>query len=213
MGAIIRFPGRAHVRASTGYKSGRNSCRGTPDKRSTAKTRKGGTSSHCETACVVIPMRRANSAWPPARSIAIFSAVVLSFMVDNSSIALPISQALLHCADQAVLYDIEMTLGKRIKAARERLVPRMTQGALGANFDISDKAVSGWERDEAIPEVEKIAKIAKILKVPAMWLLEGRGPPPEPDGLESLIEGLDPTTRSLFEALARTLIQQRGSAA
>jgi len=37
------------------------------------------------------------------------------------------SQALLHCGSKAELYNDKMTLGKRIKAARERLEPKPTQ--------------------------------------------------------------------------------------
>jgi transcriptional regulator with XRE-family HTH domain len=120
---------------------------------------------------------------------------------------------MLHCLDKALLYDVEMTLGKRIKAARERLLPKATQGDVASHFEITDKAVSAWERDETVPELDKIAKLARILKVPANWLLEGKGPPPPPDTLESVVEQLDPDSRSLLEAMAQTLLRKRGAAA
>lgn len=60
----------------------------------------------------------------------------------HSILALPITQ-LASCSDKVMLYNIEMTLGKRIKAARERLRPRVTQAKIGALFGISDQAVSG----------------------------------------------------------------------
>jgi transcriptional regulator with XRE-family HTH domain len=120
---------------------------------------------------------------------------------------------LLHCTRKAALYDVEMSLGKRIKAARERLEPRMTQGKLGEHFGVSDKAVSGWERDADRPDLEKIAKLARILKVPARWLLDGKGHPPPPDALESVMDQLDDEGRALLEAMAQTLLQRRGSAA
>jgi transcriptional regulator with XRE-family HTH domain len=122
------------------------------------------------------------------------------------------SQALLHCSAKAVLYDIEMTLGKRIKAARERLEPEMTQGKLGAAFGISDKAVSAWERDDTRPDNAKLVKLARILKIPLNWLLDGKGAPPDPDALESVMEQLDPEARALLEAMAQTLLKQRGAA-
>src|SRR6266550_2657380 len=212
MGIVVRFRGR-HARASSGYKSGRKSCRETPETRSTASTRSGGTSSHCETACAVIPINRANSACPPAVSIARLRAVALSLMANSSSIALPKSQASLHCGYKAELYSVEMTLGKRIKEARERLRPKVTQAMVGMHFGVTDKAVSGWERDEAVPELDKIADLARILKVPANWLLEGRGSPPAPDALESVLDRLNPADRALLEAMAQTLLQQRGAAA
>lgn len=111
-----------------------------------------------------------------------------------------------------MLYDIEMTLGKRIKAARERLNPKPTQAEIAAAFNVSDKAVSAWERDDTIPEFDKIAKLARLLKVPAIWLLEGKGHPPAPDTLESIADQLDPEGRALLEAMAQTLLRQRGAA-
>jgi transcriptional regulator with XRE-family HTH domain len=119
---------------------------------------------------------------------------------------------MLHCPSKVVLYDVEMTLGKRIKSARERLRPKMTQDALGDHFGITDKAVSGWERDTDRPDLAKIAKLARVLKVPSNWLLDGKSAPPAPDALESLLEELDPEARALLEAMAHTLLQQRGAA-
>lgn len=127
--------------------------------------------------------------------------------------ALPESQASLHCAPKVVLYDVEMTLGKRIKAARERLKPKLTQADVGAKFGITDKAVSAWERDDTVPDLDKIAKLARLLKVPAIWLLEGKGQPPAPDSIESGLEQLDPAGRDLVAAMVQTLLKQRGEAA
>ena len=127
--------------------------------------------------------------------------------------ALPKSQAMLHCACQVLLYTIEMTLGKRIKAARERLRPKPTQTDIGSYFGVSDKAVSAWERDETVPELDKIAKLAKRLQVPCLWLLEGTGAPPSPDALEVVIEDLKPSERAVVNATIQALRKQRDSVA
>lgn len=74
------------------------------------------------------------------------------------------SQALLSLQPKAILYAVEMTLGKRIRAAR-KAVPKLTQTALGKAFGISDKAVSAWERDQVAPTPDKFPKLAEILKV------------------------------------------------
>lgn len=182
MGIVVRFP-KHHARASAGagskgYKSGRSSWRGTPETRSTASTRKGGTSSHCDMACGVIPSGVASFSSPPAASIARFNASLRSLMAPKSSIALPTSQASLHCGDKAPLYNVDMTLGNRIKQARERLRPKLTQAELGAKFGISDKAVSSWERDKTIPEPEKWGLLRQTLRVTYAWLVDGEGPPP-----------------------------------
>lgn len=106
-----------------------------------------------------------------------------------------------------------MTLGKRIKAARERLDPKPTQADIGKFFGVTDKAVSAWERDDTIPELDKIAKLAKRLQVPCLWLLEGSGPPPAPDALEVAIERLHPAERAVVAATVNALQQSRGRVA
>ena len=112
---ILQFPKhRVHARTSIGYKSGRSSWRGTPDSRSTASTLSGGTSSHCDTACVETPSSLANLAGPPAASIARCRGSLPFLMIQNSSITLPQSQASLPCGAKALLYTIDMTLGKRM---------------------------------------------------------------------------------------------------
>lgn len=83
-----------------------------------------------------------------------------------------------------------MLLGDRIKLARERLRPKMTQGALGAVFGISDKAVSSWERNETVPEVDKLPILRSKLRVSFAWLLTGDGPPPAPDDAEVQLDDL-----------------------
>lgn len=106
-----------------------------------------------------------------------------------------------------------MTLGKRIKAARERLQPKPTQTEVGAHFGVTDKAVSAWERDDTVPEFDKIAKLAKVLKVPCNWLIDGAGEPPPPDALEVTIDQLLPGERALIAAMIETLRKSRDNVA
>ncbi len=179
MGIVVEF--QAHAAPSAGYKSGRSSERGTPETRSTASTRRGGTSSHCETACLVKPSLPASSAKPPEAAIARLSASLRSTMGKKSIITLLPSQASLHCACKDLLYAIDMTVGSRIKTARRRLVPKMTQRGLAGKFGITDKAVSAWERGESMPEYERLPALREILRVTFAWLLAGSGPPPAPD--------------------------------
>lgn len=89
----------------------------------------------------------------------------------------------------------------------------MTQAGLAAHFDISDKAVSAWERDDTVPDLDKIAKLARVLKVPSIWLLEGKGQPPAPDSIESSLERLDQGSRDLVSAMVQTLLRQKDTAA
>lgn len=103
---------------------------------------------------------------------------------------------MLHCATQVALYDIEMTLGKRIKAARERLPKKMTQQALADEFGITDKAVSAWERDVDTPGLDKLPKLRKVLRVTYAWLVEGGGPPPAVDDPQVTLEDLAQNERA-----------------
>lgn len=112
-----------------------------------------------------------------------------------------------------MLYPVAMTLGNRIRAARERLSPRPTQKDIGDKFGITDKAVSGWERDESAPELEKMPKLARELQVPLEWLLEGVGAPPPPDDLRVRIEALPPADRQMLGLMIETLTNKRGQVA
>lgn len=106
-----------------------------------------------------------------------------------------------------------MTLGNRIKAARERLQPKPTQEDVAAQMGVTDKAVSGWERDASIPELKKLAKLSKVLKVSALWLLEGTGNPPDPDSLEVQIDRLQPGERAVVRNVIEGFTKQRDSVA
>lgn len=206
MGKVIWLPKR-HARASAGsdgYKSGRNSWRGTPDARSTASTRKGGTSFHWQTACADTPTILPNAAGPPAALIARPRASRVSLMADRSSIALPGSQATLHCARKASLYDAVMTFEKRLIAARERR--GWNQPELASKFGITKQAVREWEIGKSKPAFERLPKLAQVLEVPIRWLLAGSGPPPQLDALEALIDGLSAEQRASLIGMIETFL-------
>lgn len=81
------------------------------------------------------------------------------------------------------------TMGKRIKKARSRLRPKLTQQALADKLGISDKAVSGWERDTSAPDSAKLSALRQILRVTYVWLHDGgTSPPPPADDSEVLLE-------------------------
>lgn len=201
MAIILPF----HARISAGYKSGLSSWRGMPDTRSTAITRSGGTSSHCETACMVMPSDLAKLANPPAARIARSNAFLPLSIAAMSSTTLQRSQAPLHSDAQAMLYNADMTLGNRIKTARERLRPELSQADLGKIFKISGKAVSGWERDETIPTSDKLPQLRRALKVTYIWLLEGKGVMPLPDDPAVLLDDLAPADRVTVEIVIHSL--------
>lgn len=65
-----------------------------------------------------------------------------------------------------------MTLGEKIQELRRR--GGMSQDELAEKLDVSRQAVSKWERDEAIPETEKIVRIAQVFQVSTDYLLLGQ---------------------------------------
>lgn len=104
-----------------------------------------------------------------------------------------------------------MTLGNRIKAARKKA--KLTQKEVGAHFGISSQAVSQWERDEVVPEFDKLGKLGKVLKIPADWLLSGSGPPPDQDEIVALLDRLDLASRRQALRILRSLIEDSDRAA
>ena len=66
--------------------------------------------------------------------------------------------------------DLRVVIGKNILALRQE--SKMTQQAFGAVFNYSDKAVSKWERGEALPDITVLKQIADYFGVSVDHLLE-----------------------------------------
>lgn len=104
-----------------------------------------------------------------------------------------------------------MTLGTRLKAARKKL--KLTQREVGEHFDVSSQAVSQWERDEVVPEFDRLAKLRRILKVTAEWLLEGTGEPQDRDEHSQLWDSLSHAQRRQALRLLKMLADDSDQAA
>lgn len=63
-----------------------------------------------------------------------------------------------------------MTLGERISALRKE--KGLSQEALGEQVGVSRQAVSKWESDKAVPDIQNCVAISKALGVPLPVLLE-----------------------------------------
>lgn len=124
--------------------------------------------------------------------------------------ALVKSQATLHCVPKAVLYDAGMSIGKRIKEARERLKPKLTQDALGDLLGITGAAVSGWERGPDSPEISRIPALRRALRVTYAWLHEGGDtPPPDPDAPEVVMDDMAADASPARTSVAKAVLGLR----
>jgi transcriptional regulator with XRE-family HTH domain len=181
MGIVVKF--RHALAPSRGYKSGRSSYRETPEIFSTANTRNGGTSFHCETACGLMPSRLASWPIPPDAAIA-RSSGFLSIGIDEST-ACRQNQVLLHCAPQAMLYRYGMQLKDRLKAALRRRginQSRLMELLEAGGCRVSTQAVSQWMVGKTSPARDKMRILEQILKLPRGWLSDDNPEPLPPLG-------------------------------
>ncbi len=71
-----------------------------------------------------------------------------------------------------------MTFGEKLQALRRGA--GLSQDALAEQLEVSRQAVSKWERDEAMPETDKVLRIARLFSVSLDELLLDQQPQPEP---------------------------------
>lgn len=72
-----------------------------------------------------------------------------------------------------------MTFGEKLQDLRRKA--GMSQDTLAEKLDVSRQAVSKWERDETMPETEKLVRIAQLFDASLDELLLGREPQKTPD--------------------------------
>ena len=63
------------------------------------------------------------------------------------------------------------TMGMFIASLRK--AQGMTQAELAERMQVTDKAVSKWERDLSCPDIQSLPKLAEVLQVSAEELLQG----------------------------------------
>ena len=71
-----------------------------------------------------------------------------------------------------------MTFGERLQALRQRA--GMSQDQLAERLGVSRQAVSRWERDETMPETDKVIALADLFGVTTDYLLR-----PQPESSET----------------------------
>ena len=76
------------------------------------------------------------------------------------------------CYDDGTVYGKEfniMTFGEKLQELRRKA--GMSQDTLSEKLEVSRQAVSKWERDETMPETEKVVRIAQLFGVSIDYLL------------------------------------------
>lgn len=94
------------------------------------------------------------------------------------------------------------TLGKRLKFARERLRPKVSQKALGACVNLSQQMIAKLESDQS-EETSAIVRIATELGVRPQWLETGEGPMTEARNIQVRYEKAPEGVRGAIDKLLR----------
>lgn len=97
-----------------------------------------------------------------------------------------------------------MTLGEKLQNLRRE--KGISQDQLAEMLDVSRQAVSKWERDEAIPETDKVIKLSEVFSVSIDSLLKDT-PPLRPQSQPPAGKRAEPS--DFFSQLVR-LFKRRG---
>ena len=95
-----------------------------------------------------------------------------------------------------------MTFGEKLQSLRQRA--GMSQDALAERLQVSRQAVSRWERDETMPETDKVVALADIFGVTTDYLLRLQPEQTEPEDVAS-IEGFTDMTETELEAYRKEM--------
>lgn len=90
----------------------------------------------------------------------------------------------------------KQTLGKTISSLRKDL--GMTQAQLAEKMNITDKAVSKWERDLSCPDIDSLPKLAELLGVSVDSLMQVK----KGDGGETVTDRIQKTVALILRAVA-----------
>lgn len=91
----------------------------------------------------------------------------------------------------------DLTTGQRIARCRKQM--NLSQEALGEKMGVSRQAISKWEADAALPDIDKLIALSKLFQVSVGWLLgveEQPEPQPEAQQLsEELLRKIEEVVR------------------
>ena len=99
-----------------------------------------------------------------------------------------------------------MSIGSQIAKRRKEL--GMTQQELAESLDVSFQAVSSWERDEYLPETERLKPLAMSLSTTVSWLMEESNAPEPRWELHDALYSLENMKKKVrFTAQAKNMPQ------
>lgn len=99
-----------------------------------------------------------------------------------------------------------MSIGSQIAKRRKEL--GMTQQELAESLDVSFQAVSAWERDEYLPETERLKPLAMSLSTTVSWLMEETNAPEPHWELHDALYSLENMKKKVrFTAQAKNMSQ------
>lgn len=89
----------------------------------------------------------------------------------------------------------DMTMGQRIAEQRKKL--GLSQEALGEKVGVSRQAISKWESDGTVPEIDKLIHLSKLFCVSVGWLLgvEESAPPQSDELTEAQLKMVEEIVR------------------
>ena len=91
----------------------------------------------------------------------------------------------------------DLTTGQRIAQCRKKLA--LSQEALGEQLGVSRQAISKWEADATLPDIDKLIALSRLFQVSVGWLLgveEQPEPQPEaPQLSEELLRKIEEVVR------------------
>lgn len=76
-----------------------------------------------------------------------------------------------------------LTIGQRIAQERKKL--DLSQVGLATRLDVSRQAISKWESDAAIPDIDKLISLSRLFGISVGWLLGVEDPAPPQAGVFS----------------------------
>lgn len=94
-----------------------------------------------------------------------------------------------------------MTFGEKLQELRRKA--GISQDSLAEKLDVSRQAVSKWERDEAMPETEKVVRIAQLFGVSTDYLLLDNARQAEPEPQPGYQQPAAPRSRYYQDQLRR----------